>query len=55
MHAVDRNHSVEVSSAMLIAIAWYSCCSSALAIEKLGDTSKPGPWTLDWTMDWTVD
>ena len=21
----------------------------------IGDTSKPGPWTLDWTMDWTVD
>ena len=26
-----------------------------LCVCLSGDTSKPGPWTLDWTMDWTVD
>ena len=21
----------------------------------VGDTAKPGLWTLDWTVDWTTD
>ena len=21
----------------------------------VGDTTKPGLWTMDWTVDWTMD
>ena len=28
---------------------------NCLKSTKMGDTAKPGLWTLDWTMDWTMD